>query len=792
MLVSQQVELSKRSKVSNRADVAYELSTLAQQEPNGNFLFLFPREHFYLTNNKPKDTTRIDRFLRNSIGQVPAIYSDSLSRRSAGVMADYLRYLGYFNASAYHEADRRSRQRVNLIYHVDAGRRYFIDTVEYSSPEPVIDSLLQIAKAESALQPGEPLDLNQFDREKSRISRFLRNQGYAYFSNGYFDKLEIDTSQRSGFANLYLQVLPPEREAAFKKYRIGSVTVLADYQPGETNGGSTIGIDTTINGVRFLTSLPYFRMRPELLVNNIFLTADSLYSREAYDKTNAALGALGIYRFVRINQIVDPNDENVLNYQIQLSPDKKMAIGVDLDLNYTDRNQSITAGNLIGISVSPNFRNRNVFGGAELLTTSLRAGVELNPRVNASDGAFFNTVDLGAEISLNLPRFRDFGLYSLLNSTNLINSGFYRQLQERATTRYSVAYEFLLLRDFYAYNTANGRLGFDFRKSTTTNYRINHLALDILNFTIEPNFDTILLTNERLRRSVADQYFVSLLFRNLEFTRVGRTDRRGRSITLNGLLEITGGEFYLAERLFGGVDGNTTFAQFALAVADMRFYKQYTPVTSFASRFLISVGRPFTERQVLPYVKQFFAGGANSMRAWAPRGLGPGGYVDTLSLENTFNSNLRLYQTGDLQLELNFEYRFNLFSFFRGAVFADIGNVWLLDQDRERPGAQFLLRKSIRTNSRGESYLHQPFYRQLAVAAGTGIRIDLSYFIFRLDAAIPLRFNYPQDGFGRPIFEDPMDRDERDFPESAYWRRFSIEEFELQDITFQLGLGYPF
>ncbi len=168
------------------------------------------------------------------------------------------------------------------------------------------------------------------------------------------------------------------------------------------------------------------------------------------------------------------------------------------------------------------------------------------------------------------------------------------------------------------------------------------------------------------------------------------------------------------------------------------------------------------------------------MRAWVPRALGPGGYVDPLSLST--NNNLQLFQTGDFRLELNLEYRFPIASFFRGAIFADIGNIWTFEEDLERPGSQFLLSK--RSNTDG-SFVTQPFYRQLAMGVGSGLRTDLSYFIFRLDVSLPVRYNYPQDGFG-----EPLDRDGTEIPESAYWRSF--DQFRLRDLTFQLGLGYPF
>jgi outer membrane protein insertion porin family len=794
LLIGQRVRLIDPKRVDNRSDVAYELSTLAQQKPNGNFLFLWPREYFYLANNKVKDTTRIDRFLRNTIGQEPAIYSDSISRRSAAAMAEYLQYQGYFNARTYHEADRGRRNRVNLIYHVEAGKRYVIDSVSYDSPNPILDSLLQLAMEASVLQPGEPLDLNRFDQEKSRLSRFFRNQGFAYFSNAYFDQLEVDTSRRSGYADIFLNILPPKQEETLRRYTVGKVTVITDFAAISSGQSTGFARDTTINGIRFLSRTENYRVRPEILIRNIFINPGEYHSRENFEKTNLSLNGLGIYRFVRINQQIDTVETDVINYQVQLTPSKRMAVGADLDLNYTNRT-GINPGippNLIGLSVTPSFQNRNVFRGGELFVTSLRAGVEVDPTGNSQ---FFNTADLGADLSLYVPRFKDFGLYKFVNSIpvpgggKLLSDNLLTQIKERASTRYSLSYEYLLIRNLYSFTVANARLGYDFPKSPTTNYRIDHLAIDILNPRTEPLFDTILLDNPFLQRSFGEQFFVSFLFRNLEFNRTGRVDRRGRSVTMNGEFEIAGTEVHALNGLLNAFreDNKTltpgdsaTYAKYFLTRLNLSYNKQYTPLTSFASRLIMGFASPFGGAEAVPFVKQFFVGGANTMRAWAPRGLGPGGYVDPLSLEG--NNNLRLFQTGDLHLELNLEYRFNLFWQLRGAFFADIGNIWTLDEDPERPGSQF--RFTAQPNADG-TFVHQPFYRQLAVGLGTGLRIDLSYFIFRLDTSLPVRYNYPQDGFGQPIL-----RDGSAIPESAYWRK--LERFKLSDFTFQLGLGYPF
>lgn len=792
LLTSYRVKIADPKSITKRADVIYELGTLARQQPNDNFLFLFPREYFYLDNNKPKDTTRIDRFLRSTIGQPPTIYNDSLSRRSAAEMADYLRYLGYFNALAYHEADRGKRRKVDLIYHVRAGRRYVIDSVAFTSELPLMDSLLQQALPESELKPGEPLDLNRFDQEKARLSRYFRNNGFAYFSGAYFDKLEIDTSRRRGYADVYLSILPPKKLETYEQYHVGRVTVFTDYSPLEAP--ETYALDTMIDGVRFLSNNPHFKLRADVLRDAIFLQPGELHQRSDLERTNLALNGLGIYRFVRVNQTSTGEDDNIIDYAVQLTPSDRMSIGADLDFNYTNRNGGVGAGNLVGIGVTPSYQNKNLFGGAELLSLNIRAGVEINPLAKARD-SILNTVDLAASLSLYVPRFKDFGGYRFLNRLpgpfggRMLSSKFLAELQERASTRYSLGYEYLSIRDFYSYNLLNARLGYDFNRSATTSYRINHLAIDILNPTIEPQFDVILDSNEFLRRSIGEQYFFSALFRNIEYSRQGVPDRRGRSLTFNGQLEVAGAEVYAVNELYNIFseiketfvprDG-ATFAKYVLGLAEVRYLKEYTPQRAFAARLLLAAGRPYGGSEAVPYVKQFFAGGANSMRAWQPRGLGPGGYVDPLSL--TSEDNLRLFQTGDFRMELNAELRFPLYSFFRGAIFTDVGNIWTLENDPERPGSQFLF--AAKKDADG-TVVNQPFWRQLAVASGFGLRADLSYFIFRADVAIPVRFNYPVDASGNQLIDNNGPVREAD-----YWQRFG--SFGFRTLTFQLGLGYPF
>ncbi|MEL6276620.1 MAG: BamA/TamA family outer membrane protein, partial [Bacteroidota bacterium] len=224
-------------------------------------------------------------------------------------------------------------------------------------------------------------------------------------------------------------------------------------------------------------------------------------------------------------------------------------------------------------------------------------------------------------------------------------------------------------------------------------------------------------------------------------------------------------------RVSGSELDTINFSQFAKVDLDYRFYKKLSSKHNIATRINIGIARPFGFTSDVPYVKQFFVGGPTSIRAWAARELGPGGYDDPALDE--INNPLFFYQTGDLKLEFNFEYRFDLFWSLKGALFLDGGNVWTLDCDPTRLGSQFLLRSgtpSCATNG-NETFVNEAFYQQIALGSGFGLRLDFAYFILRLDMGLRVR---------NPFREPTTNR---------YWVSPS-ESF--QNINFNLGLGYPF
>ncbi|MCB0592879.1 MAG: BamA/TamA family outer membrane protein, partial [Phaeodactylibacter sp.] len=760
LLKGNSIKLKTKGNINGKRELKYELSTLFKQKENSKFFFI-PREWFYFATQDQKDTTKFDRWQRRVIAEPPAIYDPQLTEATEESMQFYLQYKGYFNADVFSVPDVR-KKKIYITYHIDPGQQFTIDTTYFFSEDSLINHTLQEIAPLSLLKPGAGIDGSLYDRERDRIVRYLRNNGYANFYANSVAPLEADTTVAEKKAALYLEVLPPLEDSTHQAYTIDDITVYMDYTPGQED---TILYDSTINGIRFRSPRPYFRIKPETILDNLYIKSGELYSQRRFDLTNEQLTSLGVFRFVRVKQDPDPEDPGRLDIRIELTQNKKMELGLDFELNYASRNAS-GAGNLIGLTASPSLRNRNLLKGAELLITDFSAGVEFNPSPKAiAEKRFWNTVDIRLQTDLYLPRFVDYlGIWGRLNRPKLgkrelfINDNFYNSLLENAATRLSASFSYLLILDFYQYNLFTGTFGYDFPRRRNQRLILNHIGLDYLRPVTTTRFDSILDVNPFLARSFGEQLFVSFLFRDLNFVHNARPNRRGNSHYVGFNLEMAGAEVWAGNAIYNAfalvqdtlrlrfTGGNRVdFSQYLRTQVDLRKYWTYSPKRSAAARLAVGVARPFGYTTDVPYVKQFYAGGPNSIRAWAPRGLGPGSFEDTLSLDRSFNT--RLYQSGDVRLEANLEYRFNIFWVVNGAFFLDAGNIWTFRRDTARCGSQFLLRgrQYSCTDNMGEkvAYTNEPFYKQIAVGGGFGLRLDFSYFILRLDMAAKLRHAAP-------------------------------------------------
>ncbi len=786
LLVKNELVITDAKEVKNKGNLKDELERLYKQRPNSKFFFVIPRQWFYYRTNAPGDTTGFKNWQRRR-AEPPAVFRDSLAGATRDQMQYFLNYLGHFQGEVSYEAVQQGEKKVRARYYVEPGELVIVDTIHFSSSDTAIHRQLQEISKETVFKRGVPLEGRLYDAERERIARHLRSHGYAYFYSNNFAPLDADTTSSQKETVIYMEVNPPFGETEHRKYYIGDITVYSQYDPVLPD---SLYRDTVVGPYLFRLKRPDFLVKPQVIIHSIHMKSGQLYSQDSYDQTLQHLSSLGVFRFVRIRMDADTFNPQVLHLRIELTPNDKYEIGFDVDANYIDGYTLTGRGSLIGLSFSPTARNRNLFKGAELLVTNLNAGVEINlSQINTN--AFWNSVELGLQNDLFFPKFVDYlGIWKGLNrlpigKKKLISDPFYDVLQNKAATRLTARYSYVFNFGFYETSLFNSSFGYDIPRNSTTRYVLDHIGIDYLRPVTQPAFKDILDANPFLERSFGNQLFVSLLFREFNLVHNRRPNRFGESGYYGLKLEMAGAEVWAVNALYNAFSlsqdtlriSKTDFSQYLRMEWDMRYYRDYSSKLSFASRFALGVARPFGYTTDVPYVKQFFVGGPNSIRAWAARGLGPGGFLDTLS--NSLTNRLLFYQTGDLRLEMNAELRFHVFSRLKGALFLDAGNVWTLRNDPDRCGAQFLFRSRPGVNCPEHTPVNEAFYRQIAIGSGLGFRLDFTYFIFRLDLGVRLRNPRPIRNLMSP---SPREAD--------YWEDF--KGFGLREINFNFGLGYPF
>ncbi|RMF32218.1 MAG: hypothetical protein D6765_00640 [Bacteroidetes bacterium] len=773
-------------KLKNKTKLADELSRLYQQKPNSRWLWI-PRQYFFYVSDdtlgKSSFGKSVSRFARKKLGEEPALFSDSLARLTAQNMQYYLQNKGFFQAQVKFFPEFKARNRkVEVTYHVAPGWQYLIDTVIFVSRDTQLEALLRQISPRTNLKPGQPVSRDLYDAEVNRITRYLRNHGYAYFYPQYIKNLQaLDSSQAR--VKLLLEVVPPPGRSSHRVYRIGDIYVYPGYSGFLEDRPRK---DTLVDGVHFLLPDDEFRIKPHTLLNSIALKPGALFSQEAMDNTIRQLNSLQVFRIVNVKYETDSLQADVLNFRIYLTPNKKWEFGLDFDISNTNRKGPV-AGNLIGLTFTPSLQSRNMFRGAELFVSSLDFGVELalfdQDTISTS---ILNTLDFKFQTDLYYPRFVDhLGLNRGLHRLGLLSDRYNHRLRERANSNFSLSYNLLSVLNYYRYNLVNLSFGYDLLLNPNNRFIVNHFGVDFLAPTTFQAFRDILDDNPFLQNSFTRQLITGFLFRDLTYIHASPANRRGASWYLQASADLSGLEIWALNRLFNALTDRSEawklfdvrFSQYLRLELDLRRYWTLTARKSFVARFNTGAALPFGFTDNVPYVKQFFAGGPIGIRGWWARELGPGRYVDPITQDRR-NRNL-FYQTGDFKLEFNFEYRFPLirpFNLFdtHGALFLDAGNVWSLgfspDEEINRPGSLLSWKRTYDEN--GE-ILNDNLFLEMGLSAGFGLRMDFTYVIIRLDVATPVKNNFP----------DPARN-------NSYW--VDWEKWSPQRLRWNLGLGYPF
>ena len=750
------IKINSKEKLKDAGTLKYELASLVKQKPNGTWALFFAEEKLF--------KSKKEWFKKK--GTAPSIFDEEKAKASTKQLENFLFDRGYFDVHVDYDIKSKLLNDKKLIvtYTCNLNNRYTIDSISYSltdTTDIALRRILHDLQKTSLLQKGKPVDDRLYEQEKTRITQILKNAGYANFHRNYISKLKADSSNYK--VNLFLEITPPLDTNYHQTFTIGDIYIYDDFQLTES---LNYNFDSLINGIHFLSKTGHFKTRPEVILENIFFQSGQVYQYSLKEKTINQLRNLGIYQYVNIRESTNPYDKNKKDFKIELTPNKRMAIGYDLEVNTSI--YSTVALSLLGTSASTFFQRKNLFRKAESFKMNLEGGIQIDPgAIGDTSRQLINSLDIRSRANYLFPKFLDYmGLWKTLAKIKSKNKSskkpdFFEDLHTKAKTRISGSISWQKLINYYEIFAINAAYGFDFQRTANKRYIFNHIGIDYL---FPSNIPDDL--NPFLRRSFGNQLFTGFLLKDFSLIHQSKPNARNvvRELRIN--VELSGLEMLLANKLYNTIAANDSiirfkkqdidFSKFFRLELDGRFRKQFTPKQSVAFRLNTSVASSFDKLSV-PFVKQVFVGGPNSIRAWSIRELGPGSYVDTATTAPPY------FQTGNLKLEFNAEYRFPILPSFylEGAIFLDGGNIWTFKEDEARPGAK----------------LSKNFAKEIALGTGFGIRYNYSLFLIRLDMGLKLRNN----------FVDEQNR----YWEFNKWKTYSLKKW-LGNLNYNLAIAYPF
>ncbi|MDD3666946.1 MAG: BamA/TamA family outer membrane protein [Bacteroidales bacterium] len=762
---SQKLLVGQQITVDNKALSAEEVEGLMLQKPNQRFLGIWHLNLWVYQRTGKGDLTRFKKWLRRSAGRPPAIFNESEVEQSRAIVQSWLASKGYFHASVSPSVVTKGKS-VELNWDIVTGKPYQIRNYKVTSEDSLLGALVKGEVGKGLVKRGDRYDVAALQAERERITLFLRNEGYFAFSADYI-LFEIDSSLRSNQLDVFMTIRNPRRLVGFadnkelfgidrhKKYHIGRVFVHPQYSTLRSIQGGTrsdtlhwyLQDDPTdtlgLNRLTFVYDEKP-RIRFSTLIESITIRPGDRYNLRHAENTYLALSALPIYRSVNINytpssQVAPGADSlttGLLDCSIQMSKNNVMAFSVEAD--------GTNSGGDLGISGNINFLNRNIFRGGEVLNLKLRTALEMQQSLGDPEQnkiLLFNTIEAGAEASILFPRFvapfRSNSLPRHLRPQTSLNSGF--NLQYRP--------------DYRRYITNVG-FGYRWRPNPRITHFLSPLEINSVRIFPSAEFEAKLaeITNERLRNQ-----YTNHLITSLKYSFVYNNQQVGRvhdHYFFRADFESAGNALYAIDNLLGAPRNssgyytlfNIRYAQYLRTSLDFRYFRMFDQNNTLAVRGLVGVGKPYGNADVLPFEKGFFAGGANGMRGWNLKNLGPGSFADP---EGKYPERM-----GDLQLEGNIEFRFPMYGFLKGGLFVDVGNIWLLSDIPTYTGGKF-----------------DPatFVSELALDAGLGFRFDFDFFVFRVDAALPLRD-----------------------PSKPLTERWVVSKSRPGDVLWNFGIGYPF
>lgn len=685
-----------------------------------------------------------NRFFRK-IGEAPVIY-DSLSTALSGKnLVQALHNKGYIHASV-DISTKQKKKKKKLTYTLKPGMVYRVTSIHYKIDHQEIDSLVRSDSASSYLWRGMPCDVNILDRERNRIVLHLQNAGY-YKIHKEFITFQADTCADSKEVDLTVSIQKIAGAAdsvmAYKPYRIRKIILV-----NESEGEHIISDEERDSVIRRNTVIYYsnkLKIRPSLLLDNLSFSQGELFNEQKVQQTYANLSALPFLKYTSIRMNEVDKDTALLDYTVYTRNNKINAVSAELD-------GTNTAGDL-GAAISLSFINRNIFKGSDIFSIKLRGAYEAIKGLEGYNDQ--NYFEISTELNLKFPYF----------VMPFLTRNFRRAV--KVSSEFSVMYDSQNRPEFHR-RVLTGAWSYRWRKQPSKIqhrldlFSLNYVFMPWISDTFRKNYlDSVSSHNAILRYSYENLLIMRLGY-NFTYNSAGNSSPTGlhnnNAYQVRFNVETAGNLLYGISKLFNASkneEGQYTFFNIAYAQYakfDFDFTKSFLidERNSVAFHAGFGVVVPYGNASIVPYEKRYFSGGANSVRGWSVRGLGPGSFSGKDGTIDFIN------QTGNIKLDLSLEYRTFLFWKLHGAAFIDAGNIWTIRAYEEQPGGQFQLKK---------------FPEQIAVSYGLGFRLNFDYFIIRLDMAMKAI---------NPAYSDPIGH----YP--IIHPRFS------RDFTAHFAVGLPF
>ncbi|MCJ8210200.1 BamA/TamA family outer membrane protein [Mucilaginibacter sp. RS28] len=698
-------DLSKSDKKALKAD----LEGLLRPKPNGSFLGLRPK--LYLWNITQTNKTKGFRHWLHEKGEPPVLVSAVDVNKNSAILTNRLQNVSYFQAVVTGDTVSKGRT-AKAVYTATTGPGYKIRRVLFPDGKDNLDTAVAGTAKESLLKVGDKYNLDVIKNERIRIDARLKEKGFYYFAPEDLI-MRIDSTVQGHQVDVFVKVKDATPNKARRIYTINDIYVYPNYSLRDTS----LKLDSAVQYRWYKVIDPRHTIRPFAFKNTVLLHPGEVYNRTDHNKSLNRFIELGPYKFVK-NRFEDVSaDSPKLNVFYQLTPYARKALQFETLFRTTSANYN-------GTQVNINWRHRNAFKGAELLTVTAFASTD--GQIAAGNGGYALN-QIGGQLTISWPRF--ISPWNFKSDNAFIPH-----------TNLTAGYSIVNRSQLYNLNSYNASWFYNWKQNQHRSHELHLIDFTLVNPARVTKLyrDSIDSTGNPTLRHVIDRQFT--IGPSYRYTYDNTTeDYRTNSFFYSGRVSLSTG----LAGLINNVD------QYVKLENEIRFFHKTGPNSVIAARVLAGVGVPMAGTYILPYSQQFFIGGANSLRGFRARAVGPGVIDPKKFVKN--NADFIPDASGDIKLEANVEYRPKLFSIVRGALFVDAGNVW---NYHSQPNLE-------------EGTFSKNFLSQLAVDAGFGLRFDASILVLRTD-------------FGFPLVKPWMPAGER------------YKMPKLKDGVFNLAIGYPF